>query len=50
MVITSKIITKNKCCSIYLNNMAYACFPLVIDLFILYLDNKYVHNINTKML
>ena len=45
-----KIIIENKCCSIYLNNMFYARYPLVNGLYILDLEDKHVHNINTKRL
>ena len=43
-----KIIIKNKCCSIYLNNMLYARCPLVNGLYVLDLEDAPILNINAK--
>jgi hypothetical protein len=43
-----KIIIKNKCCSIYYNNIFYAHYSLVNGLYVLDLDDKFICNINTK--
>uniref|UniRef100_A0A0A8YXZ9 GAG-pre-integrase domain-containing protein n=1 Tax=Arundo donax TaxID=35708 RepID=A0A0A8YXZ9_ARUDO len=45
-----EIIIKNKCCSIYYNDMLYAYCPLVNGLYILDLEDKFVYNINAKRL
>jgi hypothetical protein len=43
-----EIIIRNKCCSIYYNDIFYAHCPLVIGLYVLDLDDKSVCNINAK--
>jgi hypothetical protein len=43
-----EIIIKNKCCSIYYNDIFYAHCPLVNGLYILDLEDKSVCNINAK--
>jgi hypothetical protein len=43
-----KIIIKNKCCSIYYNDIFYAHCPLLNGLFVLDHVNKSVYNINMK--
>jgi hypothetical protein len=43
-----EIIIKNKYCLIYYNGIFYAHYPLVNGLYVLYLKDKYVYNINTK--
>jgi hypothetical protein len=43
-----EIIIKNKCCSIYYNDILYAHCPLVNGLYILYLEDKSISNINMK--
>jgi hypothetical protein len=43
-----EIIIKNKCCSIYYNDIFYAHCPLVNGLYVLDLKDKSVRNINTK--
>lgn len=45
-----EIIIKNKCCSIYYNDMLYAHCPLVNGLYVLDLEDKLVYNINAKRL
>ena len=45
-----EIIIKNKCCSIYLNNMLYAHCPLVNGLYVLNLEDELVLNVNAKRL
>jgi len=45
-----EIIIKNKCCSIYLNNMLYAHCPLVNGLYVLNLEEDMVLNVNAKWL
>ena len=45
-----EIIIKNKCCSIYLNNMLYAHCPLVNGLYVLNLEDELVLNVNAKCL
>ncbi|KAJ1256028.1 hypothetical protein BS78_K102000 [Paspalum vaginatum] len=43
-----KIIVKNKCSSIYLDNMLYAHYPLVNGLYVLDLEDEPILNINAK--
>jgi hypothetical protein len=43
-----EIIIKNKCCSIYYNDIFYAHCPLVNGLHALYLEDKSICNTNTK--
>jgi hypothetical protein len=43
-----EIIIKNKCCSIYYNDIFYAHCPLVNGLYALNLEDKSVCNINVK--
>jgi hypothetical protein len=43
-----KIIIKNKCCSIYYNDIFYAHCPLLNGLFVLDHVDKSVYNINMK--
>jgi hypothetical protein len=43
-----EIIIKNKCCSIYYNDIFYAHCPLVNGLYVFDLEDKSVYNINTK--
>jgi hypothetical protein len=43
-----EIIIKNKCCSIYYNDIFYVHCPLVNGLYVLDLEDKSVCNINTK--
>ena len=43
-----EIIIKNKCCSVYLNNMLYARCPLVNGLYVLDLEDAPILNINAK--
>jgi hypothetical protein len=43
-----EIIIKNKCCSIYYNDIFYAHCPLVNELYVLDLEYKFVCNINAK--
>jgi hypothetical protein len=43
-----EIIIKNKCCSIYYNDIFYAYCPLVNGLYVLDLEDKFVCNINVK--
>jgi hypothetical protein len=43
-----EIIIKNKCCSIYYNDIFYAHCPLVNRLYVFDLEDKSVCNINTK--
>ena len=45
-----EIIIKNKCCSIYLNNMLYAHCPLVNGLYVRNLEEDMVLNVNAKWL
>jgi hypothetical protein len=45
-----EIIIKNKCCSIYYNDIFYAHCPFVNRLYVLDLEDKYVCNINVKRL
>jgi hypothetical protein len=39
---------KNKCCSIYYNDIFYALCPLVNGLYVLDLEDNFVCNINKK--
>jgi hypothetical protein len=43
-----EIIIKNKHCSIYYNDIFYAYCPLVNELYVLDLEDKFLGNINTK--
>jgi hypothetical protein len=43
-----EIIIKNKCCSIYYNDIFYAHCPFVNGLYVLHLQDKSICNINTK--
>jgi hypothetical protein len=43
-----EIIIKNKCCSIYYNDIFYVHCPLVNGLYVLNLEDKSVCNINIK--
>jgi hypothetical protein len=43
-----EIIIKNKCCSIYYNDIFYAHCPLVNELYVLNLEDKSICNINMK--
>jgi hypothetical protein len=43
-----EIIIKNKCCSIYYNDIFYVHYPLVNGLYVLNLEDKSVCNINIK--
>jgi hypothetical protein len=43
-----EIIIKNKCCSIYYNDIFYAHCPLVNGLYDFDLEDKSIYNINTK--
>jgi hypothetical protein len=43
-----EIIIKNKCCSIYYNDVFYAHCPLVNGLYVLDLGDKSIYNINAK--
>ncbi|KAJ1277336.1 hypothetical protein BS78_05G286900 [Paspalum vaginatum] len=43
-----EIIIKNKCCSVYLNNVLYARCPLVNGLYVLDLEDAPILNINAK--
>ncbi|WVZ85239.1 LOW QUALITY PROTEIN: hypothetical protein U9M48_032186 [Paspalum notatum var. saurae] len=45
-----EIIIKNKCCSVYLNNMLYTRCPLVNGLYVFYLEDAPILNINAKRL
>jgi hypothetical protein len=42
------IIIKNKCCSIYRNDIFYAHCPLVNGLYVFDLEDTYIYNINMK--
>jgi hypothetical protein len=44
-----EITIKNKCCSIYYNDIFYANCPLVNGLYVLDLEDKSICNINAKM-
>jgi hypothetical protein len=43
-----EIVIKNKCCSIYYNDILYTHCPLVNGLYVLDLEDKPIYNINAK--